>query len=258
MRTREHMKSVVSQLAMDTDTVNRGARGYQAEIIAVDELQVVSTDLASLSGQLDALLDQFPCAALIIDQSIHIIRRNQVARQLLERRDILSDLNGQLTAANDRDALRFRTFLEQALLIPAGDSPDHFIALERHSSGRSCEIWAGILNQPPVLRNGGRDRGTTALICVVDPERPTLIPPRVLNSLFGLTDAEGRLAEAVLNGKSIEQFAEAAQITINTARTHLKAIFRKTDTNGQVDLVRLLSRLFLRLNNNSGLHGTTS
>ena len=43
-----------------------------------------------------------------------------------------------------------------------------------------------------------------------------------------------------MQGKSLEQSGEALQITSNTARSSLKSIFGKTQTNRQSELVRLL------------------
>jgi DNA-binding CsgD family transcriptional regulator len=62
----------------------------------------------------------------------------------------------------------------------------------------------------------------------------------VLKKLYGLTEAESRLAVMLLGGLSIEQSAQRLGITLNTARTHLKKLFLKTETNRQGELIRVM------------------
>ncbi len=79
----------------------------------------------------------------------------------------------------------------------------------------------------------------------------TLIPvehkprPKVdlLAKAFGLTPAEARLASIIAEGVSPEHAAEELGIARVTARNQLRAIFSKTATHRQGELVALLSRL---------------
>lgn len=54
----------------------------------------------------------------------------------------------------------------------------------------------------------------------------------------GLTRAEARVAVRLAAGKRLPEIAEDLGIQLETVRTHLKRIYRKTDTSGQADLVR--------------------
>lgn len=63
---------------------------------------------------------------------------------------------------------------------------------------------------------------------------------QVLCKLYGLTPAEARLTVALTQGASVKSYAEANSVSLNTVRTHLKAVMAKTETRSQVDLVRLL------------------
>jgi DNA-binding CsgD family transcriptional regulator len=68
-------------------------------------------------------------------------------------------------------------------------------------------------------------------------------PATLLAGAFGLTPAEARLASIIAQGHSPERAAEELRISRATARNHLKAIFAKTATRRQGELVALLSRL---------------
>lgn len=61
-----------------------------------------------------------------------------------------------------------------------------------------------------------------------------------LRQNHGLTPAEARLAHALLLGETLEQAAEKNGITLSSARTYLKRIFSKTNTNRQAELIRKL------------------
>ena len=65
----------------------------------------------------------------------------------------------------------------------------------------------------------------------------------MLAALFGLTDAEARLASALSAGHSLESAAAMLGIRQATARTELKSVFRKAGVSRQQDLVRLLTSL---------------
>ena len=65
----------------------------------------------------------------------------------------------------------------------------------------------------------------------------------LLRTLFGLTRAEIALTEKLANGQTLTEAAEAARISRETARTHLKSILRKTGTRRQSELTALLAGL---------------
>ena len=59
----------------------------------------------------------------------------------------------------------------------------------------------------------------------------------VLESLYNLTPAEARVAAKLIEYPQLNIAAEALNISISTAKTHLKRIYRKTNTNRQSVLV---------------------
>jgi DNA-binding CsgD family transcriptional regulator len=65
----------------------------------------------------------------------------------------------------------------------------------------------------------------------------------LITALFGLTPAEKRLAVLLGRGSSLERAAEELSVSRETVRNHLKAIFGKTGTHRQAELVALFSQL---------------
>lgn len=66
---------------------------------------------------------------------------------------------------------------------------------------------------------------------------------QLLGKLYDLSPAELRVASALLAGKSPEEYAQEASVTLNTVRTQLKNLFQKTGTHRQSELVAVLSRV---------------
>ncbi|WP_455272862.1 LuxR C-terminal-related transcriptional regulator [Rhizobium herbae] len=80
-----------------------------------------------------------------------------------------------------------------------------------------------------------------ALIEDVDENTPN--SPAGLRELFQFTPAEIEIALLLAQGLSAREIAEQRAITYETARTHIRSIYRKTDTGRHAELTALLSRL---------------
>ncbi|MDP3816250.1 helix-turn-helix transcriptional regulator [Pseudomonas sp.] len=65
----------------------------------------------------------------------------------------------------------------------------------------------------------------------------------LLAELFQLTPAEQRLADLLAQSLTPESCAERLSVSINTVRSQLRALFRKTDTERQAELVQLFARV---------------
>jgi DNA-binding CsgD family transcriptional regulator len=61
--------------------------------------------------------------------------------------------------------------------------------------------------------------------------------------LFNLSPREAEVARALLAGHSLESLSAALGISRNTAKAHLNAVFRKTGTGRQSELVHLLANI---------------
>lgn len=59
----------------------------------------------------------------------------------------------------------------------------------------------------------------------------------------GLTDAEVSVAQTIFEGATLQDIAARFGIRDNTVRVQIASIFDKTQTNRQVDLAAMLSRL---------------
>ena len=63
----------------------------------------------------------------------------------------------------------------------------------------------------------------------------------LLKSVYGLSRAEARLCQALIEGKTLLEAADTLDISRNTAKTHLARVFDKTRVRSQSGLLRLLT-----------------
>ena len=82
-----------------------------------------------------------------------------------------------------------------------------------------------------------------ALIYLTDREHMPTSRAAVLSALYGLTAKETEIATLLGAGLTLDRATRQLAMPRETARHHLKALFRKTATNRQTDLVRLLLSL---------------
>jgi DNA-binding CsgD family transcriptional regulator len=76
-----------------------------------------------------------------------------------------------------------------------------------------------------------------ATVFVADPERAPQTSEAVVRRQYGLSAAEARLATTLAATGSLERAADALSIARETARWHLKRIYRKTGTHSQSALL---------------------
>lgn len=99
----------------------------------------------------------------------------------------------------------------------------------------------GITTLVKQITNAWSD-GTSALI-LLDLDAHPEPSPRTLQCVFGLTAAETQLAVELARGHSLIDIARSRRLSRTTLRSQLGALFVKTQTRRQADLVALLGRV---------------
>ena len=123
----------------------------------------------------------------------------------------------------------------------------------------SVPVAAGEHTPPLVIhlfhvRRNDRDIFSAATTIIIVTTVGTPGPPNlsVISGLFDLTRAEARVAQELASGRSSDEAATALNLSTNTVKTHMKAIFRKTGVKRQSELMALLSGIVLPSNSNAG------
>jgi DNA-binding CsgD family transcriptional regulator len=85
--------------------------------------------------------------------------------------------------------------------------------------------------------------GAALVLMLIDPEDCPEPSDAILQQVFGMTRAESRIATRLICGESLQEIASESGVTIGTVRSQVKALFAKTGTHRQAELVALLTRI---------------
>ena len=81
------------------------------------------------------------------------------------------------------------------------------------------------------------------VVFILDPSALQLPGTARLVALYGLTQAQAKVALAFSSGGTYKQVARRLRVSEETVRSHVKEIYPKTRVNRQADLVRLVLSL---------------
>ncbi|WP_054908234.1 helix-turn-helix transcriptional regulator, partial [Pseudomonas sp. NBRC 111135] len=180
----------------------------------------------------DLLLDQHPTSLWLLEGNARVLYANQAARQRLgQRAGLFHEVFGRLHCR--QHDTRLQALVRQAA-PRVGKAKAGWLPLDDGSGQEllvtpvSAEAKFNHPFQRPLV-----------LLALLDAHRQS----GLLGDLFGLTPAEQRLGALLVRGLTPEHCADQLGTSINTVRSQLRALFRKTSTSRQAELVSLLVRL---------------
>jgi DNA-binding CsgD family transcriptional regulator len=182
-------------------------------------------------------LDQARCAAFVVDARGHVVNLNCQAENLLGA-DIR--LSGRLLVAGDASSnVALQQFVARGIAARKGETfaPDP-VAIR--CGGEVHYLVEAI----PITTVLSAFFSAARILLLVTNLRAQAAPAEtVFCQGLGLTTAEARLARVLASGHDLEEAVRLLGIRMPTARSQLQAIFGKTDTRRQAELMRLLTRL---------------
>lgn len=159
---------------------------------------------------------------ILIDGARRLLDANRPAAALLDAATTVERSFGRLEAPRQRDMIRI----------------DRAIAAARRC-GLAPLSMAGGAFEADVIRMGDGAPAPVFLILA----RPSATSERAGRAArcFGLTPAENRLLDCLVEGLELKDAACRLGVARTTARTHLQRIFDKTGVRRQTDLQRMIA-----------------
>lgn len=195
---------------------------------------------ATMLGGLSDVAERSATAVLLLERNGQVKFANRAARAMAAAGAFL--LRSDQVAFPDRnDEVAF-----QRLVAGATGAIEDFVAprggvirLARRSGETSYTVTVA-----PVRREASwAGNEPMALVLIADPSLTPMPSREALSQLFGFSASELRVAERLMTGDSPEQAATFLEVKTSTVRWHLASMYRKTGTNRQAELVRLLLSL---------------
>jgi len=187
-------------------------------------------------------IDTMTSATVLLDQSGKVILLNAAAERLLKRCPELFVRRDRLCARHHADAEKLHQLIKRVTNGKGRRSVGGAVTVQRAPWQPPLQVMAAPVSLD-VRTSVTTGLGSVAMLIIQDPNEETRVPQEVVATMFGLTSAETRLLMALINGRTVKEYADDAGLTQNTVRAYLKSIFAKTKTSRQSDLVRLMSGL---------------
>jgi DNA-binding CsgD family transcriptional regulator len=208
-------KQKLAQLSKRFSTVAATCRalGYAATNAALDAFEVSET------------------AVVLFDRLGRVNRINRSAESLL---DCDITVSGKRFVVAHRESARSLDLALKRLLWSQETSLSAPVTLARY--GRRPLI-AYLIKLSSLAANAFAD--CQALMVLIDPDKRWRPPEIALQTAFGLTPAEARLAAKISAGVKLETIVTEHRIARETGRNQLKSIFAKTGVHSQAELAAL-------------------
>ncbi|MEP9349531.1 LuxR C-terminal-related transcriptional regulator [Xanthobacter sp. KR7-225] len=235
--------SIGAQRSIKRELFQDGDVGTLAKLAPhIGRALAISTALVEarrMAGDLAEAVERLAWGVVMLSASGDVRHVNAVAESLLG--DGLALAGRRLRAAARDDNERLQAAVAAAL--PGAGMPAAKGVLVRRS-GAGGWLYVEVVPirpklEPLEIMTFGAG-GAMLLIRSLD-----TVPRTVAHHLqaMGLTPAEARLAEAVGQGGSLKQVADASGIAYETARTQLRAVFAKLGVRRQGELTMIVMRL---------------
>jgi DNA-binding CsgD family transcriptional regulator/PAS domain-containing protein len=187
-----------------------------------------------------AVLDGLSAGMFLVDAEGRIVHANASGHALLAEGGFLRAVSGRLAPRN-ADA-------DQALkaAFTASGVGDDALGITAISVPLTAEDGARYVAHVLPLTSGARSRTGSAFkaaaaVFVHRASLDTKAPPEIIAKTHKLTPTELRVLLAIVQVGGVPEVAESLGVAESTIKTHVKRLYRKTDTNRHADLVKLVA-----------------
>lgn len=238
----EEIRSLVALRSLDEQGFGvqdkRGLSSLLSELRCACELDAEFIAARATVDILSDLMQSLSEAILIVDGQCRPIFLNRAAERLLAEGDPLMLAHGMLAAGLGVDTGKLRQ-----LVAAAAGCGGNSTTGSTSTIAVTCRSDAPpMLLQIRPIPHSAITRGSRKHVVAVFAGPPAMTETVArLHDLYHLTPAEARLAALILRGYSLHAAACTLHVSNNTARTHMKRIYDKTETHRQVDFIRLIA-----------------
>lgn len=220
----------------DIELLKRGMRVLAPHI---QRAVRISNRLASLELARDAAAaaaDTAPYAVVSLDTDLRIVAANRRVPRFAER-GVITLHDGRFAFAHPRPQAKLAELLRA--VPPAGAA---FQACGE--DGREWPVLAARIADQSARQLGGVVEGAALIVTIgSSPGETPVVEINRVAQWYGLTPAEARLAVAIAQGQSLQDYAAQRAVTVNAARFLLKGVFRKSGATSQAQLASMIAQL---------------
>jgi DNA-binding CsgD family transcriptional regulator len=178
---------------------------------------------------------------VVTNESRGVLFANQIAEHILAAQDGLEVKHGVLGTHRGCCSPSLAEAVQVASQPEKRQPRSAVLAVKRRFGKRHLTLLLRRIRPGSSLTNS---TGPAFLFFLLDPDLPMQSTAAELGQLYGLTSSEARLANLLMEGKTLEDCCQELNIRISTGRMHLGNLFAKTGVQRQGQLISLLLKSF--------------
>jgi DNA-binding CsgD family transcriptional regulator len=198
------------------------------------------------SGAFERALDWLVDGVALLDADGAVVFANANFHAIARRDDGLRLRKGTIEFAAGEARDRLNSALAAAARLADGDVRAPItsdFAAPRRAGGEPYLVSV----RPLLDKSRAQSAKSVAIVFVRDPLARNAAAIGTLRDLFGLTEAEAALAQAVQSGTTITDYARTRRLSLNTIYTHLRRLREKTGSSRLPELIHKLNEVRLPL-----------
>jgi DNA-binding CsgD family transcriptional regulator len=185
---------------------------------------------------LSSSLDRLSFGVVVLDGKGRLLEANEVAQALLRSDSGIARAPDGSLWLRDPAGAQLRRWLFSGL--PPDENREGLLRVSRPAT-KPLSIAVTRLPTTAPSCVGGSSRW---MLLIFDPDRRVTGRVDTIARDLGISQREAEVASLVVSGYTLREVAQRLQITLNTARTHIKSIFAKTGCRSQIALATRITR----------------
>ena len=251
LHTPDEFTVVAAQRSAKQGHVDRGEIRLMRQLLP--HMQQAHDVAARLRGNrgigesLERALDWLADGVALIGADGAVVYANESLHEIARDADVFRLKKSGIEFFDPEARQRFGAALAAVLRLKSGDV-EHggadFVA------ARSAHPQPYLVSVRPLLAaraSAPASPHAAAIVFVRDPLAGGTAATGTLRELFGLTEAEAALAQALQSGVTLTEYARQRALSLNTVYTHLRRLREKTGCNRMAELIHRLNELRLPL-----------
>jgi DNA-binding CsgD family transcriptional regulator len=200
-------------------------------------------ETSDLTKVMMGVVDRYPHPCLLIDADGRLVHGNRSAGVHSMPSIGLCIEGGRLEAALPIDRPALCQAIHDVALSAARGTTDSTRAVTLSVPGGNHPAVVSVHAAGSVFDAGSGDVTELVLVTARNPGLAHDVQTCSFVKQFGLSPAQARVGVMIITGHSLVETARRLHVSDNTVRSHLKQIFQKSETHGQMELVHLHARI---------------
>jgi DNA-binding CsgD family transcriptional regulator len=196
---------------------------------------------------LECTLDCLADGVALLRADGTVLYANESFQAIARRGDGICVRKNTIEFTDSEARTKFKAAIASVLRLRSGEADS--AAGTDFRAARSAGGQFYLVSVRPLLGGAARKQPSSAVAIVFarDPHAPSVAATVTLRDLFGLTEAEAGLAQALQSGVALSDYANSRALSLNTVYTHLRRLREKTGSNRMAELIHKLNELRLPL-----------